>query len=179
MREVNESQNPFAPPATETADEVTSDAPALFGGGARSAGLGARLGAAAIDTVLVYFSALAVQTVFGFSFLQFYSDVEVLGWFSWLVMSLAFYLVLNGYLLARHGPSIGKRALDIRIVNASDGRTASFTRIVLLRLVPYYVVALLPDVGPYAVLLDVLTILRKDRRCIHDLIAGTRVVGVE
>jgi uncharacterized RDD family membrane protein YckC len=37
-------------------------------------------------------------------------------------------------------------------------------------------VVLLPTVGPFAGLIDVLFIFLKDRRCLHDHIAGTVVV---
>jgi hypothetical protein len=34
-------------------------------------------------------------------------------------------------------------------------------------------------VGTFLVLVDVLFIFRKDRRCVHDHIAGTRVVNLD
>jgi uncharacterized RDD family membrane protein YckC len=39
-------------------------------------------------------------------------------------------------------------------------------------------VALIPVIGGFLPLVDVLFIFRHDRRCIHDLLAGTNVVKV-
>jgi uncharacterized RDD family membrane protein YckC len=88
----------------------------------------------------------------------------------------AWFLVLTVYslwLLVARGQSPGKRLVGIKIVKL-DGTRASFGVAVIMRaLVP-----LLLDIVPGFVLLDPLFILRDDRRCLHDLIAGTKVVVV-
>jgi uncharacterized RDD family membrane protein YckC len=72
----------------------------------------------------------------------------------------------------RDGQSLGKRFMQIRIVEYDSGRTASALRILALRILPF---ALL---GPALMLLDALFILGAERRCLHDLLAGTKVVRV-
>lgn len=92
------------------------------------------------------------------------------------VIGFGIFLLVNGYLLATRGQSVGKAAVGTRIVSADDGRLVPFGRIVLLRQLPPAFVGLLPF--PYVILslIDPLFIFRQDRRCIHDLIAGTKVV---
>jgi uncharacterized RDD family membrane protein YckC len=83
------------------------------------------------------------------------------------------------YLCAHSSQSIGKRRMEIRVVR-EDGTPASLLHILLLRnFIPGLMGALLgllvPGIFP---LVDALFILRADRRCLHDLIAGTKVVKV-
>ena len=77
-------------------------------------------------------------------------------------------------LLARDGQSIGKRAVKIRIVGVDSGANDGFAANVLKRTVLSGLLNLLP----LYFLADSLMIFRRDRRCAHDLIAGTRVVKV-
>ena len=80
--------------------------------------------------------------------------------------------IAQAVLLSKHGQTIGKRALDIRIVQASSGQNGGFVPNVLLRAWLNALIGIIPLYG----LIDVLLIFREDKRCIHDLIAGTRVV---
>jgi len=95
--------------------------------------------------------------------------------------TIAYFLALAVYqsvLLSKHGQTIGKRARKIRIVKM-DGSSPGFVHAVLLRAIVNGLPSLIPHAGrPYG-LIDILFIFRKDRRCIHDLIAGTRVVQIE
>jgi len=75
-------------------------------------------------------------------------------------------------LLQRDGQSIGKRLLRIRIVNEQTGANGGvFTNIVLR----YFVNWLLTLIPPYVVI-DHALILAKNRRCVHNYLAGTKVV---
>lgn len=71
----------------------------------------------------------------------------------------------------RDGQSLGKRFIGIRIVESDSGRTASALRIIALRILPFALV------GPALMLLDALFIFGAQRRCLHDLLAGTKVVS--
>jgi uncharacterized RDD family membrane protein YckC len=109
------------------------------------------------------------------------------------------FLVVQAYLLTTRGQTLGKIAFNVRIVRASDGGPARFVRAVLLRyVVPEFVFLALTwrsstDVNGtsfeldwpmswaavVAVLLqftDILFIFTADRRCLHDLLAGTKVI---
>jgi uncharacterized RDD family membrane protein YckC len=78
-------------------------------------------------------------------------------------------------LITRTGQSLGKKWTGVRI-ELIDGGPVNFTSGVLLRnWVPKFMSAV-PYLGAIFSIVDALFIFREDRRCIHDLIAGTRVV---
>ncbi len=81
-------------------------------------------------------------------------------------------LLVQASLIRGTGASLGKRLLGIRVVR-SDGRPAGVWRIALLRnALP---IALCSYCGWFG-LVDALFIVGEDRRCLHDWVAGTRVV---
>ena len=83
--------------------------------------------------------------------------------------------IYNLVLLWLQGQTVGKRAMHIRIVRL-DGSPAGFGRAVLLRtFIPGLLTVL---TGGVFGIVDCCFIFREDRRCIHDLIAGTKVVRV-
>ena len=88
------------------------------------------------------------------------------------------FVLLHGYYLKIGGQTIGKKIVGIRIADL-DNNIPTLAKILGLRYLPIQVVALIPIVGVLCTLADVLFIFRQDRRCIHDLIAGTRVVKVK
>ena len=93
------------------------------------------------------------------------------------IFGMVLFLILNGYLLKKYGQTIGKKLLKIRIVTL-DGELPGFNRLIGLRVVPVWVVTYIPVIGYFLAVIDSLFIFRKDRRCAHDLIAGTKVVNV-
>ena len=72
----------------------------------------------------------------------------------------------------RRGQSIGKRWQAIRVVRM-DGSIPSMSRIILLRNIAVGVLGMIPLFS----LIDILFILGEKRRCLHDLLADTRVVS--
>ncbi|TAJ02883.1 MAG: RDD family protein [Planctomycetota bacterium] len=83
--------------------------------------------------------------------------------------------VLTLVLLAKYGQSPAKRLLKIRIVR-NDGSRAGLGRIFWLRMIVPAVIGAIPIVGPIFSLVDALMIFGDARRCLHDLIADTKVV---
>ena len=75
-------------------------------------------------------------------------------------------------LLRREGQTVGKLLLRIRIVDEETGVKGTVFSVVVLR---YFVNWLLTLIPPY-VLIDHLFIFAKNRRCVHDYLAGTKVV---
>lgn len=91
------------------------------------------------------------------------------------LIGLAVYLVVQLVMLHRHGQTLGKRLMGIRIVR-SDGSRAGLGRLFLLRgLVPGLIGAI-PMLGMFFALIDALFIFADDRRCLHDRFADTIVV---
>lgn len=85
---------------------------------------------------------------------------------------VVFVLLVQASLIRGTGASLGKRLLGIRVVRR-DGRPAEVWRIALLR--NALSMALCGYCGWFG-LVDALFIVGEDRRCLHDWLAGTRVV---
>ncbi|MEZ5357461.1 MAG: RDD family protein [Candidatus Zixiibacteriota bacterium] len=79
----------------------------------------------------------------------------------------------QGYLLTVFGQTIGKKVMNIKIVKIDTDENGGFVTNFLLRFLLNAILGFIPLYG----LVDVLFIFRDDRRCIHDMIAGTRVVS--
>lgn len=92
---------------------------------------------------------------------------------SWLVVILMF---SNIVLLTIRGQSIGKLLTGIQIVRSGDGSKAGFIKAVLLRWFLFAIIESIRFVGPVLMFANILLIFRKDRRCMHDLVADTRVI---
>lgn len=75
-------------------------------------------------------------------------------------------------LLSKHGQTIGKKLLNIKIVKRDTRENGGFVTNVVLR----GLVSGLISIIPFYSLIDTLFIFSQERRCIHDLIAGTIVV---
>jgi uncharacterized RDD family membrane protein YckC len=180
--------NPYQPPVDEVpplplASESTS---------ARLASRGSRFVAALVDSI----AAAAVGFVFGLA-------VDALSppsfWTTLIgaVGSFVSVCVIGAWFF-RSGQSIGKRLANVRIVEHASGRTASALRIVGLRILPITLLLYLPGLAMTfsdaslrpdflqlstalyiaVLLLDSLLIFGVERRCLHDRIAGTKVVEV-
>ena len=78
-------------------------------------------------------------------------------------------------LISRTGQSLGKKWTDIRIEKIDGSRVTFGAGVVLRNWVPK-VMGAVPYLGMLFHLIDCLFIFREDRRCLHDHIAGTRVV---
>ncbi|WP_102425728.1 RDD family protein, partial [Vibrio sp. 10N.261.52.A1] len=100
------------------------------------------------------------------------SDLVAVTTYSWLA-----FLLLNGYLLHKKGQTMGKNIMEIAIVDMK-GKQMGLFKILGKRFLPMTIFVYIPLIGPCISILNYLFALRKDRRCLHDLIAGTQVVSV-
>lgn len=91
---------------------------------------------------------------------------------------VALYVVLNVWLLATRGQTVGKYFAGTRIVSNETGLPAELHRVLLLRMAPFAVLCAVPRIGLPLYLATVLSVFRSDRRCLHDWAAGTKVVDV-
>jgi uncharacterized RDD family membrane protein YckC len=167
------TENPYQPPTTEVPFSTSKDAePNAL------ASRGERLGAQMLDGLIVLAVMVPLQWFSGmFSSYAVYMaySKDYLSQALWGAAGLCFMLAINGYFLARRAQSIGKMAVGTKIVTL-DGVNAPLAVIVLRRMLPMTVLHLIPFVGGVFALADALVIFREDRRCLHDHIAGTRVV---
>jgi len=96
----------------------------------------------------------------------------------WSLGGVLLWVAVHGVFLARSAQTIGKKIMGIQVVNVADNRPAPLFKLVVLRFLPMSLVPQVPMVGPFLSLANALFIFRKDRRCIHDHIAGTRVIAL-
>jgi len=135
-----------------------------------------RLWAVLIDTIIALLLAIPVMAYF-----DFWEIIEKQDSIPWdvtirlSVSSFALFFMFHGYLLSRYGQTIGKKILNIYIVTLDDKKPDLWT-IMLKRYLSILLVGLVPVIGNLLSTLDVLLIFTSDRRCMHDLIAGTKVV---
>jgi uncharacterized RDD family membrane protein YckC len=175
-------RNPYAPPQAEV-----RDAPAARPTKGTLATRTLRLAGAIIDSV--------ASAVFVVPFLVFTGDwtAAISGELSYGRISLggfAVFMAMQGYLLATRGQTIGKWLVGTRIVRADNDEVPTLARTLGLRYgalalgLPSALLVLVVNGNgiPYVLvvvgLIDIARIFRRDRRCLHDLIAGTKVVAV-
>ncbi len=96
---------------------------------------------------------------------------QALPWFGLLI-------AIQFCLLAWRGQSVGKVLLGLRIVCQSDGSPAGAARAFLLRGAVPFTIEQIPGLGLLFWIVDSCFIFRNDHRCLHDLIAGTKVVRI-
>ena len=94
---------------------------------------------------------------------------------SWLSVVVLIVMIVNIVMLGVRGQSIGKLLTGIQIVRAQDGSRAGFLKAVLLRWFLFSIIEGIRTLGPVLMLGNIMLIFRKDRRCLHDLVADTLV----
>ena len=159
----------YAPPTAHVEDvpEVSEDGAALARRSARFWAAMIDLGIAIAAMILVSqftswnpwrnaggWQALAINTAIGF----------------------AVFVAIHGWLLVHRGQTVGKAAMRVRIVRVDNSR-ANAWQLFGLRYGTGVVATAVPYVGMVYGLVDALMIFRDSRRCLHDLIAGTKVVA--
>ena len=184
----------YSPPGSDVNAGVSGGAQ-----GAEPAGRGTRLTAATLDGLLISVPLLpllgvgiyygvrtqleAVRAGEKLSEIPFAGTSELTSELSILLAGAAVIGFLGALgiaiyqwnLIARTGQSLGKKWTGIRIERIDGSRITFGTGVVLRNWVPK-VMGAFPYLGMLFHLIDCLFIFREDRRCLHDLIAGTRVV---
>lgn len=175
--------------ATAVHDAVPEARPAVttlrIKSGPRLAGRGIRLLAAIIDGILSMLFALPGLVMLStrlvasggrmpaFGTPAFDSTLSAMGVIlvGWIIL-----MIIQCWLLTTRGQTVGKKLMGIRIVRFSDDANPGFVHAVLLRAVVVTILDNIPWLGLLFWLVDCCFIFREDRRCIHDLIADTRVI---
>ncbi|WP_395736072.1 RDD family protein [Prosthecobacter sp.] len=166
--------NPYAAPSANLQN------PALAAN-VQVADLGKRLGAALLDGLLG-------AVLFGVPYVVFLMSVSpdngrqpelnttamIAG--GCMLLGLLALLVINIIMLTTRGQTPGKRALGIRIATFPGAEKPGFVKAFLLRGLVNALIGAVPCLGPIYGLVDICFIFQADRRCIHDLIAGTHVI---
>lgn len=143
------------------------------------AGLRRRLAATAIDFVAVPTLALLIMLVTGvLEHADDFVGYQVV--FKAVLLGVSSYLILNGWLLFKHGQTLGMLMAGIRIVSNATGGPAPLLRALVPRALffPLLYLILLP--GPCLIpIIDLAFIFGKARRTLHDRICQTSVARVQ
>lgn len=86
--------------------------------------------------------------------------------------------IIQIVMISTRGQSIGKRILGLKIVRFGTGAPAGFVNGWLIRSVVPSIISIIPWIGYLFLIVNYAFIFREDRRCLHDLMADTRVVKV-
>jgi uncharacterized RDD family membrane protein YckC len=167
-----EIMSPFSPP------KANLEGGAVAAGALRLAERGTRLAAVLLDGLLILPAAIigglgaALGRTDGKPGPGFGIAMGLVG--LWII-AVAIYQI---YLLSTRGQTVGKRWMKVRVVKL-DGSQPGFVHAVLLRVFVNGLISAVPYLGGIYGLVDILFVFREDRRCLHDLIASTRVVVAE
>ncbi len=168
----NPADNPYQAPKSEVYQD-------FHHGGAELAGRGGRLLAVLIDAFISIVVALPIWFLTGmFTILMEGEQLSLAVQAGMFVYGMVMYLVVHGYLLNKYGQTVGKRLMGIYIANVNTNEKAELKDIFLKRVLPVSIVSAIPFIGGLIALVDALMIFRSDKRCAHDLIAGTHVLNV-
>lgn len=103
-------------------------------------------------------------------------DMTIIGIQYCVIYSIVF-LLIQGLLLHQKGQTIGKYIFDIAIVSIESNKKSPFWPLYAKRYFLFFFLSSIPYINVIS-LIDILCIFRKDKRCLHDLIAGTKVIDV-
>lgn len=134
---------------------------------------GARLGAYLLDNLIV-FGVLFLIVPLGAGLERVDKTAGAIGMLLMLAVFIAL-IVVNLVLLHRHGQTLGKRIVGIRILRI-DGSRCELWRIIVLRVIAAGLLQAIPFIGWIVFLVDSLLIFGDERRCLHDIFADTMVV---
>ena len=162
-----EQENVYAPPESEL--EIPLDEPPL-------AGRWARFWGAIIDGLIGMAIAFPAMFLTGYWDRAMAQQVTMLETLLYGVFGFVMFAVLHGYLLAKNGQTIGKKLVGTRIVSTVSNQVLPFWKVLFVRYLPISVAANIPLAGGLLVIIDDLFIFRNNKRCVHDLIAGTKVI---
>jgi uncharacterized RDD family membrane protein YckC len=105
-------------------------------------------------------------------------DMGNLGFVYTLLFTIFYFIAfmaIQWKFLKSTGQSIGKKVAKTRIVTM-DGKKPFIGDLVGKRYAFVSLISVVPVVGGILSLVDALMVFKSDRRCLHDLVAGTQVV---
>lgn len=162
--------NPYQSPAADVQTQALSAVPPLAGRGSRF--LGALIDGllqTAIIFPIVYFSGAWADMMAG-------NGLGLGTTLTWFLIGEVIFLALQGWLLFNRQQTVGKWLLSMKIVGMEQTDVPA-GKLYGARYLLFHVLAQIPGIN-ILMIVDPLLIFRGDRRCLHDLLAGTQVVEV-
>lgn len=163
---------------TDAADAAIASAPLVL------ASRWTRLGAVILDSIIGMLFVLPGILLVGF---KNFSDGSrgtptpemtptLIAGYCLLMVGVVALIVIQSWMISVRGQSMGKRIANIRIVKHDTNDLPGFVHGVLLRYFIIIIIGVIPLIGPLFRLVDACFIFGAKKRCLHDLIAGTKVV---
>jgi uncharacterized RDD family membrane protein YckC len=171
---MNDPINPYAPPQANIIPESNPDQ------AQRLASPWRRLGAALLDSIILMVIFMPLMWVGGYFARSMERAAKGQSWdmeqLLWSAVGFGIMIAINWNHLGR-GQTIGKGVMQLRIVR-KDGASADRQLIILKRLLPIQLIALVPYLGGLFALVDSLCIFRAQHNTLHDDIAATKVIDL-
>ena len=92
-----------------------------------------------------------------------------------MVVNFAIIMAIQLPFLKATGQTVGKKVAKTRIADMQGGKP-SLTDIIFKRYLFTTVIGIIPVAGGFLSLIDALLVFKADRRCLHDMVAGTQVL---
>ncbi|HEY8962240.1 MAG TPA: RDD family protein [Luteolibacter sp.] len=165
------TENPYAAPVTDPTVASPVDAPLHL------ATLGQRFGGALIDALINMAIIFPLSFAMGFYSTRAGHKLSLMETTGMGLAGFAIFLAIHWVFLNATGQTIGKKVAKTRIVTM-DGRKPGMGDLAGKRYAFMNLIGIIPLAGSILSLVNILFIFRNDRRCLHDLIAGTQVVQV-
>ena len=144
------------------------------------AGRGKRLGGSLLDGLISIAVVIPIMFATGiFDQIKQGQPMSISQTALFFFLGLGIFLLIHGYLLSKYGQTVGKKIVGTRIVAKDNGEILPLGKVFALRVLPISIISQIPFFGGLFGFADSLFIFRDDKRCIHDLIAGTIVVEAE
>jgi uncharacterized RDD family membrane protein YckC len=171
LRDPSNEPNPYQPPASDALVEGPREGD---GEAVRTvlAERGTRFWARLVDQVLLIVACVPAGIVYADE-KRSTGDPSPTFWL--LVLPIVALEIYQWYRISTSGQTLGKRWLGIRVVKMDD-TPVGFLRGVFLREWVIAVAGFIPVAGSFVSLADAVAIFGRERRCIHDGLAGTKVV---
>lgn len=136
-----------------------------------------RLGASLIDSIILWVIMLPILYLTGVSTeVSQGSELSILRSVLACFLSLFIFALVNYQMLVTTGQTIGKRLLDIKMVD-QNGDLPGLSSHLVKRYLVYFVPGAVPVFGQLFAVINFCFIFGSHRRCVHDYVAGTRVVN--
>lgn len=166
-----QAHNPYAAPVSDAAPswQMGTDDHLLASRGSRFAG-------SLLDGLIYMVVALPVAFL-TMDFGSMGPEPDVVDIYAKIGIPILLVAVVQWYLISTTGQSLAKKMLGMKIIKTT-GEDVNFVSGVLLRSwVPAFI-GWIPLVGGFFGLVDALFIFGEEHQCIHDKIAGTKVISV-
>jgi len=136
-----------------------------------------RLWASIIDMlIIVVFTLPFIYLLDVSEYIKFGREKSVFASITMSFVGIAVFFIINTKSLINSGQTIGKKINNIKIVRL-DGTKPDFYQLLLKRYLPFFGFPYIPIIGGIVSFIDIWFIFGQQSQCLHDMIAGTKVVN--